>query len=42
VEGNWSLTQGVMYKAETGDFFGASDARGIGNSGSPNRLPITR
>jgi len=31
--GHWSLSQGVMIDIETGEFFGASDARGVGSAG---------
>ncbi|MDP8239310.1 MAG: gamma-glutamyltransferase [Candidatus Hatepunaea meridiana] len=30
---HWSLSQGVLFKADTGDFYGASDARGVGTAG---------
>ena len=29
----WSLSQGVMLNFDTGEFFGASDARGVGTAG---------
>ena len=31
--GRWSLSQGVTTDLETGEFFGASDARGVGSAG---------
>ena len=33
--GNWSLSQAVSIDTLTGEFFGASDARGVGSAGSP-------
>jgi len=30
---HWSLSQVVMIKTTTGDFYGASDARGVGSAG---------
>jgi gamma-glutamyltranspeptidase/glutathione hydrolase len=31
--GNWSLSQTVMWDADSGCFYGASDARGVGTAG---------
>jgi gamma-glutamyltranspeptidase/glutathione hydrolase len=36
--GNWSLSQGVEFNAETGCFYGASDARGVGTA-APAEAP---
>ena len=36
--GNWSLSQAVEYRSESGEFFGASDARGVGAAG-PSEAP---
>ncbi len=33
--GHWSLSQAVMFNSSTGEFFGASDSRGVGSS-APN------
>ncbi len=32
IDGRWSLSQAVMFNKETGEFFGASDARGVGTA----------
>ncbi len=34
---HWSLSQGVMYDAETAEYFGASDARGVGSADSSTK-----
>jgi gamma-glutamyltranspeptidase/glutathione hydrolase len=31
--GHWSLSQAVMFDALKGDFYGASDSRGVGSAG---------
>lgn len=36
-DGHWSLSQGVMIDPGSDDYFGASDARGVGNADSPDR-----
>lgn len=36
-QSHWSLSQSVMYDSATGEFFGASDARGVGSAGSPTK-----
>ncbi len=36
-QSNWSLSQAVMHDAATAEFFGASDARGVGSAEGPSK-----